>query len=788
METVKDHCRHNFCDDNFPLKDFLMDTCPWLANDSLACCVRSRICATYECRADENYDAIFLPVDGNRTKVRMKHLDEALRCDCCVLNPRLLHGATIASAPSVEQEDYRTPKPSFDKNGGKSFDCCGPTGSLASDSNGLVKVSADFLRLNGSRQQFRNLLSTRKKLGSLPPAYTRIDYSRESLDSNPNRTAHHGPVITVEDTGSQLRINRVKSSITDSLVDSHKASLENTTVAFCESNGSAGSHPTTNHFKRHNSRVKITDRALVLAMLGIVVMVIDAEITGQNLFGITKAHPVSLMLRSFVALSTVALLTQIVLYHINDIVLDLVDCGADDWRVVVTTDRALQFCTEFLLCAICPLPGTGTLHWSFIETARNMQASHGRSFYMKEVPLDVPLSILMLSRVYLFARFMVLHSKQFQDASTRTLAALNRIQVNFSFVLKTVLDQQPILFLTAFTIVFWIVTSWTFVQCERFGQADQDVPSILYSNALWFIAITFMLNGYGDIVPQTHAGRIIAIFVGVIGAIISSILIAVISRNILLSQGQRNVNNFMHDSKLTREHKNAAAKSQLIGEDENVNFNMTGSPNNRIGHVPYQPLTILAEDLCRRFRAIKNEMRVFAENNSANSQQVTRLVAEMHFSMQRLVSAQEEMRAQIEVLQRAVRNHYANTQQRTVIRPVTMYGAERWSASKEIERRLGMMETKMLRWTAGITRSDRIRSDTVRDRSSVAPVADKMRESRFSWYGHVLGEGDSVRKIGQHRRTRKAAQGTRKAALSDTLLVGMELAGIHLDQAFNREK
>ncbi|KAK6032260.1 Calcium-activated SK potassium channel, partial [Ostertagia ostertagi] len=450
-------------------------------------------------------------------------------------------------------------------------------------------VSADFLRLNGSRQQFRNLLSTRKKLGSLPPAYTRIDYSRESLDSNPNRTAHHGPVITVEDTGSQLRINRVKSSITDSLVDSHKTSLENTTVAFCESNGSAGSHPTTNHFKRHNSRygvpvdssaiklvyrvrserlsnrVKITDRALVLAMLGIVVMVIDAEITGQNLFGITKAHPVSLMLRSFVALSTVALLTQIVLYHINDIVLDLVDCGADDWRVVVTTDRALQFCTEFLLCAICPLPGTGTLHWSFIETARNMQASHGRSFYMKEVPLDVPLSILMLSRVYLFARFMVLHSKQFQDASTRTLAALNRIQVNFSFVLKTVLDQQPILFLTAFTIVFWIVTSWTFVQCERFGQADQDVPSILYSNALWFIAITFMLNGYGDIVPQTHAGRIIAIFVGVIGAIISSILIAVISRNILLSQGQRNVNNFMHDSKLTREHKNAAAK--LVAEN-----------------------------------------------------------------------------------------------------------------------------------------------------------------------------------------------------------------------------
>uniref|UniRef100_A0A158R3P7 CaMBD domain-containing protein n=1 Tax=Nippostrongylus brasiliensis TaxID=27835 RepID=A0A158R3P7_NIPBR len=222
--------------------------------------------------------------------------------------------------------------------------------------------------------------------------------------------------------------------------------------------------------------------------------------------------------------------------------------------------------------------------------------------------------------------------------------------------LKTVLDQQPILFLTTFTIIFWIVTSWTFVQCERFGQADQDVPSILYSNALWFIAITFMLNGYGDIVPQTHAGRIIAIFVGVVGAIISSILIAVISRNILLSQGQRNVNNFMHDSKLTREHKNAAAK--VLQQTWRIHKCLRCGPDSRLRTYQRKFLRAIHE-----FRAIKNEMRVFSENNSANTQQVTRLVAEMHFSMQRLVSAQDEMRAQIEVLQRAVRNHYANTQQ-----------------------------------------------------------------------------------------------------------------------------
>ena len=47
----------------------------------------------------------------------------------------------------------------------------------------ILQVSADFLRLNGSRQQFRNLLSARKKLGQMPPAYTRIDYSHDSIES-----------------------------------------------------------------------------------------------------------------------------------------------------------------------------------------------------------------------------------------------------------------------------------------------------------------------------------------------------------------------------------------------------------------------------------------------------------------------------------------------------------------------------------------------------------------------------------------------------------------------------
>ncbi|VDP23047.1 unnamed protein product [Heligmosomoides polygyrus] len=85
---------------------------------------------------------------------------------------------------------------------------------------------------------------------------------------------------------------------------------------------------------------------------------------------------------------------------------------------------------------------------------------------------------------------------------------------------------------------------------------------------------------------------------------------------------------------------------------------------------------------------------------------------------------------------------------RAVVRPVAMYGAECWPATKEVETRLSVMGTKMLRWAAGVTRMDRIRNDAIRQKFGVAPIADKMGEACLRWYGHVLrGKEDSVRKI-----------------------------------------
>ncbi|EYC21750.1 hypothetical protein Y032_0018g3510 [Ancylostoma ceylanicum] len=54
-----------------------------------------------------------------------------------------------------------------------------------------------------------------------------------------------------------------------------------------------------------------------------------------------------------------------------------------------------------------------------------------------------------------------------------------------------------------------------------------------------------------------------------------------------------------------------------------------------------------------------------------------------------------------------------------VVRSVALYGAECWPATKKVERRLSVMETKMLRWTASVTRADCIRNEKIRERFGI---------------------------------------------------------------------
>jgi len=48
-----------------------------------------------------------------------------------------------------------------------------------------------------------------------------------------------------------------------------------------------------------------------------------------------------------------------------------------------------------------------------------------------------------------------------------------------------------------------------------------------------------------------------------------------------------------------------------------------------------------------------------------------------------------------------------------------------------------VVKMRMIRWTCGYTRLDRIRNVVIRERVRVAPLEDKLREIRLRWFRHV---------------------------------------------------
>ena len=75
---------------------------------------------------------------------------------------------------------------------------------------------------------------------------------------------------------------------------------------------------------------------------------------------------------------------------------------------------------------------------------------------------------------------------------------------------------------------------------------------------------------------------------------------------------------------------------------------------------------------------------------------------------------------------------------RTCVRPAMLYGMETVPVSKYQERKFEVAEMSMLRFTLGLTRSDKVRNKRVREVLGVRRFGEKAREWRLRWwYGHV---------------------------------------------------
>ncbi|ELT98728.1 hypothetical protein CAPTEDRAFT_155299 [Capitella teleta] len=293
-------------------------------------------------------------------------------------------------------------------------------------------------------------------------------------------------------------------------------------------------------------RKRISDYALVFGMFGIIVMVVETELSMAHVYD--KDSFYSIALKSLISVSTIILLGLILAYHALEVQLFATDNCVEDWRIALSMQRVAQILVELTVCAIHPIPGSFSFTWTTVH-------ANGVTVTSRPTPVDLLLSLPMFLRLYLICRVMLLHSKLFTDASSRSIGALNRINFNTRFVLKTLMTICPGTVLLVFMLSLWIIASWVLRACESY----HDVKHKNLLNSMWMISITFLSIGYGDIVPNTYCGRGVAVATGVMGAGVTALVVAVLARKLELTRAEKHVHNFMMDTQLTKRLKNAAA-------------------------------------------------------------------------------------------------------------------------------------------------------------------------------------------------------------------------------------
>ncbi|XP_026527174.1 small conductance calcium-activated potassium channel protein 2 isoform X1 [Notechis scutatus] len=416
------------------------------------------------------------------------------------------------------------------------------------ESNPFTEIAMSSCRYNGGvMRPLSNLSSSRRNLHEL-------DSEAQPLQPQPPPPPppHSSPTASAAAAGPEIVVSKPEHNNSNNL------------ALYGSGGGSGGSQTNsggkTSKKKNQNigyklghrralfeKRKRLSDYALIFGMFGIVVMVIETELSWG---AYTKESLYSLALKCLISLSTIILLGLIIVYHAREIQLFMVDNGADDWRIAMTYERIFFICLEILVCAIHPIPGNYTFTW----TAR-LAFSYTPSITIADV--DIILSIPMFLRLYLIARVMLLHSKLFTDASSRSIGALNKINFNTRFVMKTLMTICPGTVLLVFSISLWIIAAWTVRACERYHD-QQDVTSN-FLGAMWLISITFLSIGYGDMVPNTYCGKGVCLLTGIMGAGCTALVVAVVARKLELTKAEKHVHNFMMDTQLTKRVKNAAA-------------------------------------------------------------------------------------------------------------------------------------------------------------------------------------------------------------------------------------
>mmetsp|Transcript_37153 Transcript_37153/g.61596 ORF Transcript_37153/g.61596 Transcript_37153/m.61596 type:complete len:730 (+) Transcript_37153:330-2519(+) len=173
-----------------------------------------------------------------------------------------------------------------------------------------------------------------------------------------------------------------------------------------------------------------------------------------------------------------------------------------------------------------------------------------------EVPYDIHLfGLLMFLRIYLFGRWVKDHSQMFQ-ASARLLTALNKVDLTFGFVMKTVFRRHPLRSLFCIISANLLISSYCLYMTDRVAN-----PDLNFFDAVWLLFIAMATVGFGDLVPLTYPGRLVIVVCVLVGLVTTALLVAIVHDRLTLSDFEWRIYHILQTGSARKEVRQYAART-----------------------------------------------------------------------------------------------------------------------------------------------------------------------------------------------------------------------------------
>lgn len=148
----------------------------------------------------------------------------------------------------------------------------------------------------------------------------------------------------------------------------------------------------------------------------------------------------------------------------------------------------------------------------------------------------------MLVKIYLVFRSLVSMSIYSSPRAVR-LCTYNNIEHTCTYSLKCIQQEYPLTFTTVISLVFMFIFAFGFRVTE--GNLYYMNPYILgsktgfesYDTCLWFTFITMTSIGYGEYVPKSDLGKLLAGLIAIFGVILNSFLVVALTEYLKMKTG-----------------------------------------------------------------------------------------------------------------------------------------------------------------------------------------------------------------------------------------------------------